>query len=541
MAQELYLNLKIEENQNIQDKIGTVLRFADFSAIEEHVLKTVDSIQKTGFLGAKMTSLTRQNDTLYVGTLSLGNKTRFIQLYTQDSLLINYTRKLGLKDKKDIFLISTSNLEGIMADFATLEAASGHPLSSIQLKNLSVNGDTLRAKLVLDRENLRHIDKIVVNGYDKFPKAYLKYYANLKPGKLFNKARINKNFSQLTDLPFVNALKDPEVLFEKDSTTVFLYLEKNTANRFDGFLGFGNSEDSGKLRLDGYLDLHLLNNLDYGELLELNYKSDGNDQQTLRAAVEIPFLFSTPLGLQAELNIFRRDTTFSTNKQELDLFYQFVGNLRVSAGALLENSTALNDSLAHEQGQTADYKKTLFNIGFSKISRSNEKLFPIKSMFNLKTSFGNRDALNQSEPQFTVEGEAFYIFDLSQKQRFYVANTTKNLMTEQYYTNELFRFGGITSIRGFQENSINANFYTVFRTEYRYLAAPGLYVHSVADAAYFENQFLKEQSFIYSLGLGAGISTGAGLLNINLANGLQEGQTFKFSNSILHLRLTTYF
>jgi hypothetical protein len=541
VGQELYLHLKIEKSDSTQEKFGATLRFDDFSSLEQHILKTVDSIQKTGFLNTKITSLIKENDSIYIGTLTLGKKTQFIQLYTQDSLLGKYANKLGFIGNNGNYLIPTADLDRIMADFIALEAESGHPLSSLRLENVTTIGNTLKATLKLDRENLRHINKIIINGYDKFPKAYLKYYANLKPGELFDKSEINKNFSQLTDLPFINALKDPEVLFEKDSTTIFLYLEKNSANRFDGYLGFGNSEDSGKLRLDGYLDLHLLNNLNYGELLEINYKSDGNDQQTLRAAVELPFLFSTPLGLQAELNLFRRDTTFSTNKQELNLFYQLLGNLRLSTGVLLENSTSLNDSLAPLQNQNVDYEKTLFNIGFSKVSRSNEKLFPIKSMVNIKTSFGNRNVLNQSESQFAAEGEASYIFNLSQKQRFYIANTTKDLISNQYYSNELFRLGGITSIRGFKENSINANFFTVFRTEYRYLAAPGLYVHSVADAAYFENQLLEEQRFIYSFGLGAGILTGAGLLNINLANGLQEGQNFKFSNSILHLRLTTFF
>jgi hemolysin activation/secretion protein len=541
LGQNLYLQLKIEKTDSTQHKLSPALRFPDFSSMEKHVLKTVDSIQKTGFFSAKVTSLNKENDTLYISTLALGAKINLIQLYLQDSLLNKYGQKLQLTEKNGHFLIATGNLEDIMANFTALEAASGHPLSSFQLKNVTVTTDTLKATLSLDREKLRRINKIVVNGYDKFPRAYLKYYANLNTGKLFDKSRINKNFNQLTDLPFVNPIKDPEVLFENDSTTVFLYLEKNPANRFDGFLGFGNSADSGKLRLDGYLDLHLLNNLDYGELLEINYKSDGNDQQTLRAAIELPFLFSTPLGLKAELNLFRRDTTFSTNKQELDLFYQFPGNLRLSTGVLLENSTALNDSLAPLQNQIVDYEKTLFNIGFSKVSRANENLFPIKSMVSFKTSYGNRNVLNISESQFAVEGEASYVFNLSQKQRFYIANTTKNLITEQYYSNELFRFGGITSIRGFNENSINANFYTIFRSEYRYLAAPGLYVHSVADAAYFENQLLNEQSFIYSFGLGAGILTNAGLLNINFANGLRERENFKFSNTILHLRLTTFF
>lgn len=540
-AQDLYLEVNLEKQDSTISLNSRPIQFTDFETLSGYVEKIRDSLQKTGFLDTKMATLIQKNDTLYIGTLKTGVKIVKIKVYYQDSILGRYAEKLGLATQKGHFLVDPVNFESIMADLAALEAKSGYPLSSLQLENTNRKADTLYTHLILNREILRTISKIKIDGYEQFPESYLKHYANFKTGKLFDRSKVNQKFNQLADLPFVNALKDPEVLFEKDSTTVFLYLEKNPANRFDGFLGFGNNEDSGRLRLDGYLDLHLLNNLNYGELLELNYKSDGNDQQTLRVAIELPYLFKSPLGLQAELNLFRRDTTFSTSKQELNLFYQLNGNIRFSSGILLENSTALSDSLITINNTATDYKKTLLNIGFSRVSRSKERLFPIKNSVSIKTSFGKRNALDHSENQFAIEGEASYTFALNKKQRFYIANITKDLISKRYFNNELFRLGGINSIRGFKENAINADLYSLFRSEYRYLAAPSLYVHTVADAAYFENDLLDEQGFLYSFGFGAGILTGAGLLNINLANGLQEGQDFKFSNSILHLRLTTFF
>ena len=51
----------------------------------------------------------------------------------------------------------------------------------------------------------------------------------------------------------------------------------------------------------------------------------------------------------------------------------------------------------------------------------------------------------------------------------------------------MIRFGGITSIRGFEENSIYAKIMGVFCSEYRYRFSNDLYVHTVVDSAYYED------------------------------------------------------
>ena len=131
--------------------------------------------------------------------------------------------------------------------------------------------------------------------------------------------------------------------------------------------------------------------------------------------------------------------------------------------------------------------------------------------------------------------------NLNYKNSIFLQNNTSTLFSDNYLTNELYRFGGINSIRGFDENSIDASFYSVLKTEYRYQFNEGLYIHSIIDVGYFENKTLGIKEKLYSYGIGLGLQTKPGLLKLNIANGNLENQTFKFSNTKIHLILSSRF
>ena len=99
-------------------------------------------------------------------------------------------------------------------------------------------------------------------------------------------------------------------------------MEKARPDIFTVFLGFGTNENTNKIEFDGYLDLRLINNLNYGETLNLFYKSDEIDQQTINVDLDLPYLFTSPIGLQVGLNLFRKDSTFLTAKQYAKINYQ---------------------------------------------------------------------------------------------------------------------------------------------------------------------------------------------------------------------------
>jgi hemolysin activation/secretion protein len=107
--------------------------------------------------------------------------------------------------------------------------------------------------------------------------------------------------------------------------------------------------------------------------------------------------------------------------------------------------------------------------------------------------------------------------------------------------NELHRFGGITSLRGFNENSLQANTFTSLLTEYRFILAPSLYIHSIIDYAQLNDTTSKAKEHLLGLGVGFGLVTKNGLFNIVYANGSSKEQTIKSSNSIIHISFKANF
>ncbi len=85
------------------------------------------------------------------------------------------------------------------------------------------------------------------------------------------------------------------------------------------------------------------------------------------------------------------------------------------------------------------------------------------------------------------------------------------------------------------------NLYGVINTEYRYRLSNSIYVHSVLDAAYTENQLLDSKSKLFGFGFGFGLLTNAGLFRFNYSSGKTEGQQFRLSDSKIHLSLTATF
>jgi hemolysin activation/secretion protein len=105
----------------------------------------------------------------------------------------------------------------------------------------------------------------------------------------------------------------------------------------------------------------------------------------------------------------------------------------------------------------------------------------------------------------------------------------------------LFRFGGIQSVRGFNENSLQANTFTSLLTEYRYVLSPSLYVHSVLDYGFYEDQTTSTKNNLLGLGFGLGIQSKSGLLNIIYANGSAGDQVIKLTNSVVQVQFITKF
>lgn len=543
-AQNLYLNFKAQDSisQSTIDSLDLNATFINYLNLKKGADALHYSLETIGFIENELRLLQKKNDSTYIALYHLGPKYKSIQLFYSKK---DFSKKELLQVSKKVtdsyFILPFNTIESSITKLNSLKTENGNAFARIKLENITKKKKgSLSANIVVVNGHSRTIDSIIVKGYEKISKSHIKYYAGIKKGKKFNKSKLIEKSNILNSLGFVSVTKPPEILFKKDSTIVYLYLKKEKNNLFDGILGFATDEDSQKLIFNGYLNLELNNNLNFGEQFLLNYKADGKDQQNFRARLTLPYLFNTPFGLITELKIFKRDSTFSTSDQLIKVRYQINPTSKTYLGyKAYESSNLRKDNSINIDVE--DYTSKFLLAGLSYTKTQNNILFPIKSKFHLDTEIGSKETKITTESQLRASLLFYYIFNLNYKNSIYLKNNTKAINSDSYLINELFRFGGINSIRGFNENSIDASFYSVLNSEYRYQFNQDIYIHSIIDFAYFENQIIALKQKLYSFGIGIGLQTSAGIIKFSIANGNAENQDFNFSNTKIHISISSKF
>ncbi len=530
-----------ETSTELIDSLNITTKFSNYLSLKKEADSLHYKLQRIGFIENELISLQKTSDTSYKATYFFGERFKSILIYYSKEDF-NKKELLQISDKvtDTYFILFFENIEISLQKLISLKTSGGNSFARVSLEYFSKNNNNIQAFIKITNGTKRTIDHIVVKGYEKFPKSFIKYYAGIKKGRVFDKQKIINKSNALNSLGFVTNLKAPEILFKKDSTTVYLYLKKQKNNLFDGILGFSSDENNNKLVFNGYLNLELNNNLNYGEQFLLNYKADGNDQQNFRVKIKMPYLLKSPLGVELELKIFKRDSTFITTDQQARVSYQITPSSSSYIGyKSYESSNLRNEDL--EFLEVEDYKSKFFLAGLRYLKLQNNALFPIKSKATLETEIGSRDSKDKKEPQIRVSAILHYIFNLNYKNSIFLQSNTNILTSDSYLTNELYRFGGINSIRGFNENSIDASFYSTLNTEYRFQINQGIYMHSIIDVAYFENQIILLKQKLYSFGIGVGLETRAGILKFSIVNGNAENQDFNFSNTKIHISISSRF
>lgn len=537
-AQNFYLKIigQTEKETKIIDTIGYVLKHPNTKSIIDENNSFYLKLTQNGYIESQAAENFKLNDSTFCFKYSIGKKINYARIYigikSQENIAGNYAIKndtLTLPyEETEIFLNATlRKLEG-----------DGFSMAKVKLINIQKKSNFITADLSITKEIKRQLNDIVINGYDKFPNGHKKNILRLYRNKVFNQKNLDKLYTDFEKFRFVKQIKYPEILFTKDSTKVYVYLEKTKPNTFDGYIGFTNDENK-KVVFSGYLDLILNNILNSGEKFSLYWKSDGQDQKTFNLGVEIPYVFKSPFGLKAQLNIFKQDSTYQNTKTAIDVGYYFNYNTRLFLGY---QSTESSDIQNVNTTSLSDFNNSYLTSAIEFVDFKNDDfLFPQKTSFDFKIGTGKRDSKLLSDNQ--VFGSLFikHNFYLNQKNIVNLKSQNFYLQSGNYIINELERFGGINSIRGFNENSLQGNLFSSVLSEYRYILSPSLYVHTIIDYAYLQDKTANSNQNLLGLGFGFGLITKNGLFNIVYANGSADNQPIKLSNSLVHVSFKASF
>jgi hemolysin activation/secretion protein len=123
-----------------------------------------------------------------------------------------------------------------------------------------------------------------------------------------------------------------------------------------------------------------------------------------------------------------------------------------------------------------------------------------------------------------------------------IANKTDFYYATQIFQNEVFRFGGQNSLRGFNEEELYATVRSVLSVEYRFLLDRNSHVFAFFDQGFYENSATSYyHDNPYGFGLGFSFGTNLGVFSISYALGKQFDNPILMRNGKIHFGYIAYF
>jgi len=399
---------------------------------------------------------------------------------------------------------------------------NGYPFSTIEFRYDSLQKDKIYGKLFLEKGSFTKIDSVAIKGYNKFPKYLITRFLKIKINENYSQNKIDSISKKIQSNVFLKEYQRNSVLFNKEQTILFLYLEKKHNNSIDGFLGLNNNQ--GVPSLYGKVDLNLSNAINMWESIKIKWNKLTENSQELSLNFNFPFFLNSNFFLNTEFNILQYENTY-INKEFISILEVKKKNNFLKLGYLNKRSSATNNSL---NNSIQDYRKNLilFNWTNTKTNFSTNKMnYRISKEYRI--GFINSTHKKNVRQKIALNLECK--IPLFQNNNFYLNSNNEFLIGENILENEKIGVGGINQIRGFLENSFFSKSLSLISLENKYFFNNESYFSFFYDFGSLYDLNEKLESF----GLGIGIDMGNDIFLINYAIP-KYNENIEINNSKIH-------
>jgi len=447
----------------------------------------------------------------------------------------------------------------------------GYPFASISLDSVTFEDNLIIARLKLERNRQFRFDSLIIKGDAIISNVYLASYLGITPGRLYDESLVSRVSTRINELQFLKEKERFMLIFHKDEelssddhlvgkTDLQLFLNARKANLINGIIGILPDEQrKGKFSLVGDAHLLIQNPFGEGKLIDINWKKLQFKTQDLKAKFLYPFVLSSPFGLDFQISIYKKDTTYSDFATNIGIQYILTGGNYFKVYV----NNKLSRLISTDQFETAttlpsfaDVNTRLYGLGY-KWQRLDYRYNPRKG-YSLLANIGagtkeiQKNAklpeelyenLDLKTMQIEFDLELDWFVPLKKSSVINLGSQIGYMYNQQLFQNELFRIGGLRSLRGFDEESIYASLYEIFTLEYRYLLEQNSYVYLFVDGGYYQDKSRNNNLSDIPFGFGSGISfeTKAGIFSVNYALGSQKGNPPDLRTGKIHFGLVNYF
>ncbi|SFU03165.1 Outer membrane protein assembly factor BamA [Algoriphagus locisalis] len=429
---------------------------------------------------------------------------------------------------------------------------NGFPFAQVKLDSILRKGNFLSAVFRYDSGPLILWDSLKVAGDTKTQERYVQNITGIRPGLPFSQKQLDVASEVLARSAYFVQTEPPRLDFQvKKAQPTFTLRDRNT-NVLDGVIGLlPNENEPGKMLITGQLDVELYHLGGKGRDVALHWKRLNIATQSLDISAKESFLFNSPLDVSVGFSLLKQDSTFLNRHLSLDFGYHLSQTSYLRFFTRRQSSDVLDteayDAMT-ELPDVADYRWNQYGVGWSWDRRDSPFFSRRGFLLSSEFALGNKRILENTG----FPPEVYENLDLSSPQYLGMMDIEKHIyikptwgmwlkgsggftQNQNLLLNDLFRLGGLKSIRGFNENYFFAKSYGYLSMEQRLFFGENSFLMVFADFGILENPYFAASiDKPVSFGAGINLDTGTGNFRFIYGVGKSNLQPLQFSYSRIH-------
>ncbi len=443
-------------------------------------------------------------------------------------------------------ILNEATLQNDIAKLLALYEQYGYPLAKITIDAIIPRYDTtantglLTIQLRVVEGRRAKIGKIVILGNDVTNENVITRELALRPGAYYNADELTAARERVERLGFFESVSEPELYLDHDSSVILvLRVKEASTSAIDGVLGYNppaNPSESGYL--SGLIDLSLRDISGTGRNATLHYDRTTASTQTLEVNYLEPWLFSYPLNLAVGFGQTQQDSTYTQTTAS--------GNLSLA----LTQDIRIIGTLSYERVIPSDEDSTIFTTYDSRtittglsasIDTRDNSIAPrsgvqglLGASYGIKDIYGPAQYIDSSTPAsiglrtISLDASGYHTL-FSQKIVGVIGLHARSITASggQLDASDLFRIGGIFTIRGYRDEELIASRYAYANLELRFMMSELSFFNFFVDGGYLVkdstvSSAAESPQYPISYGIGAQLESPLGILAVSI--GLARGE-----------------
>lgn len=431
---------------------------------------------------------------------------------------------------------------------------AGHPFAQCRIDSIDRTAgddtDLLQIRLRLEEGPAMTIDEFRVEGTRETDVRVVLRETRIAPGERYDPGRVGAIRPRLLRLNIFADVSEPELYLRGEKGGLLLRVREGNTNTFDGVAGYLPGSSPGERGyVMGMISVSMRNLFGTGRKLAVRWQKEDRFSQELGLRYTEPWVLGYPVNLGGGFQQRKQDTSYV--KRTVDLKGDLMLSDVLSIGMLFGSESVIpSDSV---QGRV--FRSSLLTVGAEILYDTRDDAFSPTSGARYRTDYQYgvrrlRDIPASAAgkvPARTITQRVGVDLD------FYAATFPAQVAAAGVHgrevrsgsldESEMFRFGGMRTLRGYRENQFLGSRIVWTNTEYRFLLSRRSFLYGFFDTGYYSRPADalgrpgKADEFKYGYGIGLQVETGLGVMGVSFALG--KGDTF--SSGKVHFGLVNEF